>query len=381
MFTLRLLAGLLAAVFATAATAHSGSTAYLQGRVADQSVALRWDLALRDLDDGLALDEDRNSAVTWGEVQDAQARINAYALSHLSVQSESGPCPLQPASDLAITEHAGEPYAVLALTATCSAKVLGLAVDYQALFDVDASHRGLFKLEWPGRSESAMFAPERRQLRFGSLAKGTNQSGVLAQYFKEGLFHVWTGYDHMLFLAGLFLAAALVRTRSGWRPVARLGQPVAQSIRLVTAFTIAHAITLCLAALGVITLPTRLVESAVAATVLFSGANNLLPMVPARWLFSLCWLFGLIHGTAIAGALLELGLPASGRVMALLGFNLGVEAAQLAVVAVVVPLAFALRNWPGYPRWILTPGSTLVMVAGAIWLANRALALELRWPF
>ena len=377
----RQLTGLFALAFCGTAAAHSGSTAYLQATVTNPSVALRWDLALRDLDDGLGLDQNRDGQLTWGEVQDGEVLINRYALGHLALQSDSGDCPLEPAKSLEITEHAGEPYAVLSLTALCPATVLGLAVDYQALFDLDASHRGLFRLDWAGHTESALFAPERRQLRFGKLAVPHAGSSVFAQYFREGLFHVWTGYDHMLFLAGLFLAAALVRTASGWKPVARLQVSIVQSIRLVTAFTVAHAITLCLAALGIISLPTRWVESAVAATVLFAGANNVFPLVRARWLILLCWLFGLIHGTAIAGALLELGLPASGRVTALFGFNLGVEAAQLLIVAVLVPLAFALRNWRGYPRWILLPGSSLVMLAGAIWLANRALALELRWPF
>ena len=112
-----------------------------------------------------------------------------------------------------------------------------------------------------------------------------------------------------------------------------------------------------------------------ALSVLFAGLNNLWPMVTRRGLFALAWVFGLIHGTAIAGALLELGLPPSGRLLALLGFNLGVEAAQLLLVAIVVPLAFALRHWRGYVALVLWPGSVLIATAGLLWFINRAFAL------
>ena len=121
-------------------------------------------------------------------------------------------------------------------------------------------------------------------------------------------------------------------------------------------------------------------ESLVALSVLFAGANNLLHLAGRRSLFVLAWVFGLIHGTAIAGALLELGLPPTGRLLALLGFNLGVEAAQLLLVAVLVPLAFALRRWRGYVPALLIPGSLLVAVAGLLWFINRAFVLGWKLP-
>jgi hypothetical protein len=188
----------------------------------------------------------------------------------------------------------------------------------------------------------------------------------------------------MLFLAGLFLPAVLRRVRGPdgrwrWLAVARLGPALRETAGIVTAFTLAHATTLSLAATGAFSPPSRLVESLVAATVLFAGLNNLLPMVHRR-LFVLAGFFGLIHGSAVAGALIELGLPATGRVWALLAFNLGVEAAQLALIAVVVPTTFAFRNSVAFRRFVLVPSSIFVALAGLAWLIERGLGVNLHIP-
>ena len=112
---------------------------------------------------------------------------------------------------------------------------------------------------------------------------------------------------------------------------------------VVTAFTLAHSITLTLAALRLVELPSRLVESAIAASVVLAAVNNLVPVVERRrWMVAFA--FGLIHGFGFASVLAELGLPQETLVLSLLGFNLGVELGQLAIVAVFLPTAYALRN-------------------------------------
>ena len=145
---------------------------------------------------------------------------------------------------------------------------------------------------------------------------------------------------------------------------------------MVTMFTLAHALTLTLAATGLFAPPTRWVEVGVAASVAFAGLNNLWPMVYRR----LAWLaagFGLVHGAAIAGALIELGLPPGGRVWALLAFNIGVEAAQLAVLLAVIPVSFVFRH-TGWYRWlVLVPGSLAITVIGLLWMVQRIWDIDL----
>jgi hypothetical protein len=138
----------------------------------------------------------------------------------------------------------------------------------------------------------------------------------------------------------------------------------------VTAFTIAHSITLSLAALGWITPASRWVEAAIAASVLVAALNNVWPVVVRRvWLVAFS--FGLIHGFGFAGALSELGLPDRARLAALVGFNLGVEIGQLLIVCLVLPLLYAVRNKQWYPRFVMPLASIIIAALAAWWMYLR----------
>lgn len=365
--------------FVPAAQAHKASTSYLSLSLDGAAISGRWDIGLRDLDYAIGLDASGDGELTWGEVRQARERIAAYALSRLELSADGRPCELHLAA-LQVVEHGDGNYAALALQGRCPHAPLSLKLRYGLLFDLDALHRGLLRLQFQGAEEaerSGLFSPQQPELRFAR-ARG-EPLAVFAQYFGAGLWHVWSGLDHMLFLAGLFLPAVLRRHRGEWIPAPRLGVALRDTAVMVTAFTLAHACTLTLAATGAFTLPSRLVECGVAATVLFAGLNNLLPMV-YRELYWLAGAFGLVHGAAIATALIELGLPPGSRVWALLAFNLGVEAAQLSVLLAVIPPSFVLRRSPWYRRLVLLPGSLLVTLAGLAWLLERGLGLDLGVP-
>ncbi len=370
----RALAALLLLIIAGTAQAHKASTSYLQLAVDNATLSGRWDIALRDLDYVIGLDADGDGALTWAEVRQAQTRIGAYALSRLNVRGDDVNCALR-VTNLQIAEHSDGHYAALALAGSCLRAPRKLSLRYDLLFEFDALHRGLLKLDFAG-AHSGLFAPDERRLEF---AGSGGWFRVFGEYFRAGLFHVWSGLDHLLFLAGLFLPAILRRENGHWVPTQRLRPALRDTTMMVTAFTLAHACTLTLAATGWFSPPSRLVESAVAATVLFAGLNNLLPMV-YRELFWLAGVFGLVHGAAVAGALIELGLPAGARVWALLAFNLGVEAAQLSVLLAVIPTCFALRRSPWYPRLVLVPGAAAVSLVGAVWLLERGAGLSLGVP-
>lgn len=361
-------------LLSTPALAHKPSDSLLQLSVQQAHIEGDWAIHLRDLDDAIGLDSDGNGAITWGELKARRTAVETYAAAHLQLAADGQRCVLR-FGELGTEQLSDGGYAVLAVSADCPAPPQTLRIDYSLLFALDATHRGLLKLAFGG-TQTAVFSPEHPQLDFH--AAQTERGRVFAQYFREGLRHVWRGLDHLLFLAGLFLPAVLVRRRDGWQPVARLRTAVWDSARLVTAFTLAHATTLTLAATGLFVPPSRLVESLVAASVAFAGLNNWRPMVERR----LIWLaagFGLVHGAAVAGALVELGLPPGARAWALLAFNLGVEAAQLTVLALVLPPSYALRHSPLYRRAMVLPGSALIALIGLYWLVDRAFALN--WPF
>jgi HupE / UreJ protein len=192
---------------------------------------------------------------------------------------------------------------------------------------------------------------------------------------REGVWHIWIGFDHILFLLSLLLPAVLVWRAPRWHPVDAFASAFWEVLKVVTAFTLAHSITLSLATLGVLSLPSRAVESAIAASVVLAALNNVRPVFTGRrWMVAFG--FGLIHGFGFASVLGDLGLRQGTLLLALVGFNAGVEVGQLAIVAAFLPLAYGLRRSWFYRRLVMAGGSLLIAAVAALWFAERAFNLS-----
>ncbi|MEO8656720.1 MAG: HupE/UreJ family protein, partial [Ramlibacter sp.] len=309
-----------------AALAHKPSDSYLtmRGTEGSADIAVRWDIALRDLDYVLELDRDGNGALTWGEVRQRADDITRYATGHLQLAGGSRACAWETTAPMMLDKHSDGTYAVLALVARCDNLNQGLKAHYSLLFDVDPSHRGLVQWIAPGgaASQALIFGTESAEQSLALAPQGAWET--LRQYVVEGIWHIWTGFDHILFLLSLLLPAVLVRRQQRWEPAASLRGSLLEVLKVVTAFTLAHSITLSLAALQVISLPSRLVESTIALSVVVAALNNLRGTIERRrWVMA--FVFGLIHGFGFASVLADLGLPQGALVLALVGFNLGVE--------------------------------------------------------
>ncbi len=372
----RWMALLVAVMLHTAAWAHKPSDSYLTLRAsADSSdVAVRWDIALRDLDYVLQLDRDGNGELTWGEVRQRSADIARYATGRLELSSAEKSCAMESTGPLMLDKHSDGTYAVLTLTARCESLLGNLKARYSLLFDVDPSHRGLVQWVAPGgdAAQALVFGTESAEQKLALQAPDAWET--LRQYIVEGVWHIWIGFDHILFLLALLLPSVLVRRKGGWQPVDDQRGAAIDVFKVVTAFTLAHSITLSLAALEVVTLPSRLVESVIAASVVLAALNNLRGTIERRrWV--LAFVFGLIHGFGFASVLADLGLPQDALVLALVGFNVGVELGQLAIVAAFLPLAFALRRTRFYRVGVLTGGSILVALLAGWWFIERAFDL------
>ncbi len=354
------------------ALAHKASDSYLALDVSGSEIVGQWDIALRDIDFAIGLDLDGNGEINWGEVRARQADIAAWALGRLSLR-RGGACVLR-VTDHLIDTHTDGAYAVLQLAGECPGADGELTLDYRLLFELDALHRGLLRLELDGMPHAAVLSPERAAQGF--VAGQDSRLAQFGQYLVEGVWHIWIGFDHILFLLALLLPAVLVHEAGRWRGVARFADALREVLWVVTAFTVAHSITLALAALGLVVLPSRLVESAIAASVVLAAANNLRPVIEGRrWVAA--FVFGLIHGFGFASVLTELGLPAQALALSLLGFNLGVEIGQLAIVAVFLPLAYGLRSTAFYRRGVFIGGSLATLAIAALWLLERSLDLKL----
>jgi hypothetical protein len=367
---------LVSLLLSASAWAHKPSDSYLTLRAAQDSsdIAVRWDIALRDLDYVLQLDRDGNGELSWGEVRQREADIVSLANSRLALNAGGAACPWAATQPLMLDNHSDGTYAVLQMNARCASLAGDLKARYSLFFDVDPTHRGLVQWVAPGSAtgQALIFGTESAEQSLALLPAGAWQT--LGQYLVDGVWHIWIGYDHILFLLALLLPAVLVRREGRWEPAPQLGGAVREVFKVVTAFTVAHSITLSLAALEVVTLPSRWVESAIAASVIVAALSNLRGGGESRrWVMA--FVFGLIHGFGFASVLADLGLPKDALVLALVGFNVGVELGQLAIVAVFLPLAFSLRGTRFYRVGVLKGGSVLVAMLAAWWLVQRLFEL------
>ncbi len=358
------------------AWAHKPSDSYLIVNVKAAAISGQWDIALRDLDFALVLDADGNGDITWGEVRARHADIAAYATQRLQVTADDKPCALT-VGEQQIDEHTDGMYSVLPLALQCEAtSPTRLALNYTLFAELDPQHRGLLNLSARGASRSAVLGPQQAMQSF-ELGE-VNRWRQFVDYLREGVWHIWIGLDHILFLLSLLLPSVLVwqAAKKQWQAVDRFGKAFADVLKVVTAFTLAHSITLSLAALGIIELPSRLVESVIAASIIVAALNNIWPRIVGR-LWMVAFGFGLVHGFGFASVLADLGLPRDALVIALVGFNIGVELGQLVIVIVFLPLAYALRHTAFYRRGVMVGGSVVIALLAGVWLVERAFEVKL----
>jgi hypothetical protein len=375
---LRLLLALALCWVAGLAGAHKPSDSYLTLQAQGTAISGQWDIALRDLDFALGLDADGDGQITWGEVRARHKDIAAYATARLAVRADGQACAVQ-AGAQQVDNHTDGAYSVLPLALSCpgTSAPAQLELEYRLFADLDPQHRGLLNLRTAQGTRTAVLGPQASVQRF---ALGAPEAGsgwrAFVDYVREGVWHIWIGFDHILFLLSLLLPAVGLWAGRRWQPAERFGQATWEVVRVVTAFTVAHSITLTLAALGLVSLPSRLVESAIAASVVLAALNNVWPLFHGRrwWV---AFVFGLIHGFGFASVLADLGLPKDVLALALLGFNIGVELGQLAIVLVFLPAAFALRRTLLYRRGVLVGGSVVIALLAGVWFVERAFDLEL----
>lgn len=357
-----------------AALAHKPSDSYLHLDASGDGFSGRWDVALRDLDEVLVLDADGDGAITWGELRSRQADVSGYALARLSLGADGAACALEPGDALRVVRHSDGAYAVLDFAARCPAAPRTLDLDYTLLFDRDPQHRGIVQVGGGEVGEPLVLSASSHGAHVA--LDGLSPWRRFGRMVHSGVEHIWAGVDHLLFLMALLLPSVLRREPDGrWVPVERFGPALRDVVKVVSAFTVAHSLTLSAASLGLVALPSRLVESAIAVSVIAAALNNVYPLMRGtRWMAAFA--LGLLHGFGFASVLVDLGLPAHGLAVTLLGFNVGVELGQLACVAVFLPLAFALRGSVLYRRALLVGGSASIALVACAWLAERAFGVS-----
>jgi hypothetical protein len=192
--------------------------------------------------------------------------------------------------------------------------------------------------------------------------------------FRLGVRHIAEGTDHLLFMVVLLLPAPLLASASVWKGHATVRASLTHILGIVTAFTVGHSLTLALSVFGLVTLPSRPVEVLIAVSILVSAVHALRPLFPGREA-AIAAFFGMIHGLAFASALNALGFGGWYRVVSLLGFNLGIETMQLAVVAAVLPSLLLLSRTRAYSALRVT-GGAFAVIASLAWIAERLVGIQ-----
>ena len=366
-----LLGFVVAAGLSLPAVAHKASDTYLQLKTSDAGLSLRLDVALRDLDVAIDLDTNGDGRLTWGEIKSAWPGIESYALARLQVAG----CPLH-AAGRALERRNDGAYAVLSLASNCQLAAEP-AIRYGLMREVDATHRGVAKIELAGQAPILrVLDPAHAEATGAATAAAQQPAHVVGSFLSEGIHHILGGYDHVLFLLCLLLPSVMRRTPTGWQAVPRLRDAVLPLLGIITAFTLAHSITLALASLKLVSIPPRVIEPAIAVTIVLAAIDNVWPIFRGRR-GAVTFLFGLIHGFGFASVLGELNLDAAQFAWALLQFNLGLELGQMMIVVLATGLLFLARHQRAYPVWVIRGGSAAAIVVATLWFIERTSNLAL----
>ena len=369
------------------AAAHQSGNSYLRISSTEAGVSVQIDFAVRDLNSLLQIPPEQQKEIRRHELEELRDRLAALVGESLSLEADGDPLSLTFQSQEVTVHNDGLYVRQTHTAAALPSNAAYLLVRYGFFNAEEKVARAFLKLNSGPLESTAVLDPrhavQRLPLREIALAE------ALWTYAREGALHIWSGPDHLLFLLclllpGLGLAAArgtvllsesiaseasapsAPSANSGWRAVG------IYALKVVTAFTLSHSITLAAAALDWITLPDKLIESAIAASIIVSALLNLRGG-EGRQSWKLALGFGLIHGMGFANGLRELGLSSSHFIETLVAFNLGVEFGQLVVVLVAGLLLWPVLSNERVVRLIQRWGSIGILLMACVWLAERVL--------
>ncbi|MBI3990310.1 MAG: HupE/UreJ family protein [candidate division NC10 bacterium] len=329
--------------------AHPINVAYADIVVKAQEVEIALSMNLFELDLLLSLDRNLDALVDQGELDARRSGILEYLRGRIAVLAEGKELPLEAGPFR--TGLGSDGKALFEGTFWFQARhpLTAFTIRCEPLTDLGPDHKTLAKITREGRIGQFVF---QKGVVYGVGKKDV--LGYLIQFLKLGIFHIFTGYDHILFLFGLLL----------------VGGTLFNIVKIVTSFSLAHSLTLSLAALGAVNLPTRLIEAGIALSIVYVALENLLfKNFDKRWLVSFS--FGLIHGFGFANILKEMHLPRSGLIASLFSFNIGVEVGQVVIVLLILPLLWILGRTKAY-KAVVTSASAFILSLGLLWFYQRA---------
>ena len=343
------------------AHAHQSSIKYVDVTVDGTHATVRFTVAPTDVTEPLQLPADSRPSL---EAALAPA-VASYVAGWLAIADcSAGPAHASPDAD--------HRFVVVDWQVDCGADIGELELDFTRFFAVDVRHEAILTIHAPGeQGEPSIIRSGAPRL---SVRAGEPPSKLA--WIHYGIDHIYSGRDHISFVLALLLAIVLVR-KPDWE-VRSPRSALRSTATIITAFTVAHSLSLIAASLGWIQLPSRLVESLIAVSIIYTAIEDII-RPDVRWRFLLTFGFGLVHGLGFASVLREL-LPADHIIAPLLCFNLGVELGQLTIVLVALPMFWLAARELGalrYRRVIMPVLAAIIAVLGAVWLIERVFTIRL----
>lgn len=275
-------------------------------------------------------------------------KINSYILKHFTISN----CTLQPQRIAIHNEIVINAYFTLACKQEPTKKIF-----FDMFFDQDPTQQGVCNITEHNRTINAIFSPSHRMLSIHL----TQESNNLFDFYKEGIIHILTGYDHLTFLFLLILPALLLYQK--------LSKALLEVVEIATLFTISHSITLFLSLLHIANPPQNLIEILIAVTILLTALNNISPIIPFRYEPLIAFLFGFIHGFGFANAMQEMQLHTLNLAKIVLSFNLGIETGQCIIIALLLPLLWHIPK-KIYTKFFIS-ASFIALLLALYWIIER----------
>ena len=371
---------LLGAMVPTHAWSHATGENYVWINVQDQHFEGRFEVRLDDLRSELGIELSADYETAKPVVLETANRVQDYLQQRFAISTDDRQLPIE-FTDTRLLKAAGLGHFAQYYYRTPDIDIPErVSIRNDLFFENDPFHRSLLLVEYDRRinkdygSEftALVFSPANSE----QVLDFTDIRGLLPikDFIWQGMLHIWIGIDHILFLVALLLPVVLVRRDDTWIPVDSFRAVFWNTIKVVTIFTIAHSITLALAALEIVQLPSRLVESVIALSIILVALNNIFPTFRASILI-IIFLFGLFHGLGFASVMGNLPFRMQDLVWVIVAFNVGVEIGQIAVVSAIVPLMYWARKQAFYKHVVPVYGSALLAVVAGYWFVERALGL------
>jgi len=363
---------------ASVVNAHELSSGYLTLSAGEENT-YSGELLLKPDDIGqvAGLDTNGNGALTWGEIHQNQTLLQSYIAKVLSIKVDDTPCKIS-LSMPNIRSVSGDSYLVSPIQVMCeSAGTLG--IHYDGIFEHSPTHKLLVNVNLAGQSGvSSQSSTEKtsvtsvldfdnRSVTYDAVT--TSLTALFISLVYEGVWHIFIGIDHILFLVATLLTVNLAREKKQWQKEPSASRVVKHTVILVSAFTLAHSITLTATALNFIALDSRLVELGIAISVLLTALNNIYPLIVRLGIITFA--FGLLHGMGFASVFADLNAQSNNLVLSVAAFNIGVEVGQLAIVAVLLPLLLWLRHYTFYAKTLMPLLSSVIAIIAINWTIQR----------